>query len=97
MSVGSYRLAPILSEFLTTHPAVEMRVDVLPASRAIEDTESGENDFSIVVIQPPDPTHTLTVELIATERLALVAPPWGPRSPTRSPLRRWRLSLRGSA
>jgi LysR family transcriptional regulator, low CO2-responsive transcriptional regulator len=81
MSIGSYRLAPILAGFLPTHPAVDVRVDVLPAAQCIEDTESGENDFSIVVIQPPEPTHTLTTVQIATERLVLVAPPGDPSDP----------------
>jgi LysR family transcriptional regulator, low CO2-responsive transcriptional regulator len=82
MSIGSYRLAPILAGFLPTHPAVDVRVDVLPAAQCIEDTESGENDFSIVVIQPPEPTHTLTTVQIATERLVLVAPPDDSPEPT---------------
>jgi DNA-binding transcriptional LysR family regulator len=82
MSIGSYRLAPILATFLPTHPAVDVRVDVLPAAQCIEDTESGENDFSIVVIQPPEPTHTLTSIQIATERLVLVAPPDDTPGPT---------------
>jgi LysR family transcriptional regulator, low CO2-responsive transcriptional regulator len=82
MSIGSYRLAPILAEFLPTHPAVDVRVDVLPAAECIEDTESGENDFSIVVIQPPEPTHTLSTEQIATERLVLVTAPDGSAEPT---------------
>jgi len=78
MSIGSYRLAPVLSHFLASHPAVDIRVDVLPAAQCIEDTESGENDFSVVIIQPPEPTHTLTTEFIGSERLVLVAPPGGP-------------------
>jgi DNA-binding transcriptional LysR family regulator len=82
MSIGSYRLAPILATFLPTHPAVDVRVDVLPAAQCIEGTESGENDFSIVVIQPPEPTHVLTSVQIATERLVLVAPPNDAPGPT---------------
>jgi DNA-binding transcriptional LysR family regulator len=81
MSIGSYRIPPILADFLPAHPAVDVRVDVLPAARCIEDTETGENDFSIVVIQPPEPTHTLTTEQIATERLVLVAPPGSSPTP----------------
>jgi DNA-binding transcriptional LysR family regulator len=83
MSVGSYRIAPLIRDFLATHPAVDIRIDVLPAGRAIEDTASGENDFSLVAIEPPEPTHVLTTELIGTERLVLVAPPDGPPAGTK--------------
>lgn len=78
MSIGSYRMAPILSEFLDTRPLVEVRVDMLPAAQAIEETESGENDLSFVVIQRPEETHVLTTELIGKERFVLVAAPDGP-------------------
>jgi DNA-binding transcriptional LysR family regulator len=78
MSIGSYRLSALLGQFMATHPEVKIRVDILPAAQAIEDTASGENDFSLVVIRPPEPTHTLTTELIGSETLVLVAPPDGP-------------------
>lgn len=83
MSVGSYQLPGLLKKFMASHPEVKIRVDILPAARAIEDTAAGENDFSLVVIQRPEPTHTLTTELIATEPMVLVAPPDGPPEDTR--------------
>jgi DNA-binding transcriptional LysR family regulator len=75
---------------MATHPEVQIRVDILPAAAAIDDTASGENDFSLVVIRPPEPTHTLTTELIATEPMVLVAPPDGP--PKESKIAREKLS-----
>jgi DNA-binding transcriptional LysR family regulator len=77
MSIGSYRLPPLLATFLAEHPAVEIRVDVTVAAQAIAGTEAGENDFSLVVIQMPTRNQGLVTERIGSEQLVVVAAPNG--------------------
>jgi len=72
MSIGSYRLPPLFSEFLRERPSVELKVDIIDAAHAISAVEGGEDDLSVVVMDPPPLNPNLLVEKIGYEELAVV-------------------------
>lgn len=72
MTVGSYRLPPVLSRFLQERPGVDIRVDVLDAARAMADTEAGVNDFSVVTVASSPESSVLAAEEVGVEDLLLV-------------------------
>ena len=49
MSIGSYRLPSILADFRETHPGVDLILGISDTEHAIEDTRTGEFDFSVVI------------------------------------------------
>jgi LysR family transcriptional regulator, low CO2-responsive transcriptional regulator len=77
MSIGSYRLPPLLGRFLRERPAVEIQLDVSDAAHALSATEEGHNDFAVVVIESPPTNPALTTELIGHEDLVIVTAPDG--------------------
>jgi DNA-binding transcriptional LysR family regulator len=77
MTVGSYRLPPLLSRFLLDRPGVDLRLDIIDAAHAIEETEAGVNDFSLVVALPPE-SPALVAEQVGAEDLVLVSARDGP-------------------
>lgn len=73
MTIGSYSLPPILAAFRQDRPQVQIRMNILDPDHVIRDTESGENDFA-VVLMPVDSSSTgLTAEQIGAEDLVVVA------------------------
>ncbi len=73
MTIGSYRLPPLLSRFQAERPSVDIRVDIIDAAHAIADTEAGINDFSVVSIATPPDTPCLLPECVGREDLLLVS------------------------
>lgn len=82
MTIGSYSLPPVLARFRKDHPRVDIRMNILVPEHVIAATESGENDFSVVLVRVDPSTTGLVAEVIGSEELALVsAPEYGPRGP----------------
>jgi DNA-binding transcriptional LysR family regulator len=75
MSIGSYRLPPVLSQFGAEHPEADIRLSVLDSEHAIEDTRHGTLDFSVVVAPADDEIPGMTIELLGQDELILVATP----------------------
>lgn len=78
MTVGSYLLPPFFSRFLQERPGVDMRVDIIDAAHAIDDTEAGVNDLSVVVVAAPPDNSSLVGEQVGAEDLILVTSRDGP-------------------
>lgn len=74
MSVGSYSLPPLLSRFRQERPGVDIVLNILDAEHAMADTEAGENDFAVVVVEA-DPGRGLRAEKLGDDPLVLVAAP----------------------
>lgn len=75
MSLGSYRLPPVLTTFRGTHPAVELRLSISDTEHAIEDARAGASDLAIVVADADPDGPGLEAELLGSEELVLVAAP----------------------
>jgi DNA-binding transcriptional LysR family regulator len=77
MSVGSYSLPVLLSEFREERPLVEITLNILDAEHALADTEAGENDFAVVVVDADPASRGLDSERLGEEELVVVAAPDG--------------------
>lgn len=75
MSLGSYRLPPILADFRRAHPDVELRLSTFDTEHAIEDARAGAFDFAVVVADTDPEEPGLQTELLGHEELVLVAAP----------------------
>ncbi len=75
MSLGSYRLPPVLTRFRRTHPEVELRLSIADTEHAIEDARAGALDFAIVVSDADPDGPGLETELLGHEELVLIAAP----------------------
>lgn len=75
MTIGSYRLTSLLSEFRREHEHVELKLGIGDTQHVIQDARDGVYDFAVVVftagLQIPD----MHVEQIGSEDLVLVAAP----------------------
>lgn len=77
MSLGTYVLPSVLLAFRRERPLVSIRLDMPEATHALEDTDSGHNDFSVVVLTEPITSRALTSEHIGDEDLVVLAPAQG--------------------
>jgi LysR family transcriptional regulator, low CO2-responsive transcriptional regulator len=77
MSVGSYRLPPLLTAFRARHPGVELRLGISDTEHAIEDTRTGEFDFAVVVSDAQLELPGMDVEQIGSDDIVLVTAPDG--------------------
>jgi DNA-binding transcriptional LysR family regulator len=75
MSVGSYRLPPVLSRFRGSHPQVEVRLGISDTEHAVEDTRSGAFDFAVVVAAVSTDLPGLDATPIGEDEIVLVAAP----------------------
>jgi DNA-binding transcriptional LysR family regulator len=73
MSVGSYSLPTLLSRFREERPLVDIALNILDAEHALADTEAGENDFAVVVVDTDPASRGLDTERIGEEELVVVA------------------------
>lgn len=73
VSTGKYLMPYFLSDFLKTHPQVELQLDVTNKSRVIEALESNETDLALVSIIP-DNLKVDKLELLPN-RIHLVGQP----------------------
>ena len=77
MTTGSYSLPPILSAFRRERPQVQIRMNILDPDHVIPETESGENDFAVVLVRVDPSSPGLVAEQIGAEEFVLVAAPDG--------------------
>jgi DNA-binding transcriptional LysR family regulator len=82
MSVGSYSLPPLLSRFRRERPGVEIVLNILDAEHAFADTEAGETDFAVVVVQA-DLARGLRAEKLGDDPLVIVTAHGGEPSESR--------------
>lgn len=75
MSLGSYRLPPVLNRFHREHPAVELRLSIADTEHAIEDARAGALDFAVVVSDSDPEGPGLETELLGHEELVLITAP----------------------
>lgn len=75
MSLGSYRLPPILTRFRRAHPEVELRLSISDTEHTIEDARAGAFDFAVVVSEADLDGPGLDTELLGHEELVLVTAP----------------------
>jgi LysR family transcriptional regulator, low CO2-responsive transcriptional regulator len=73
MTIGSYSLPPILVDFGRERPQVQIRMNILDPDHVIPETESGENDFAVVLVRVDPSSPGLVAEQIGVEELVLVA------------------------
>jgi len=75
MSLGSYRLPPVLTAFRRAHPAVDLRLSISDTEHAIEDARAGALDFALVVSDADPGGPGMATELLGHEELVLIAAP----------------------
>jgi DNA-binding transcriptional LysR family regulator len=75
MTIGSYSLPPILASFRREKPQVQIRMNILDPDHVIPDTESGENDFAVVLVRVAPSFPGLVSEQIGAEAFVVVAAP----------------------
>jgi len=75
MSLGSYRLPPLLTEFRRANPGVELRLGIADTEHAIDDARAGVVDFALVVSDADLEVPGLASEPLGHEELVLVAAP----------------------
>jgi len=75
MSLGSYRLPPVLTDFRRAHPAVELRLSISDTEHTIEDARAGTFDFAVVVSDADPEGPGLETELLGYEELVLITAP----------------------
>jgi DNA-binding transcriptional LysR family regulator len=80
MSIGSYLLPPILSDFRRDRPGATVSLSVSDPEHALEATATGEADFAVVVAdQLPEPGR-FEADTLGREELVLVVAPDYPLS-----------------
>jgi DNA-binding transcriptional LysR family regulator len=83
MTIGSYSLPSILAAFRLERPQVQVRMNILDPDHVIPETESGTNDFAVVLVRADPSSPGLTAERIGAEEFVLVgAPDARPSGPT---------------
>jgi DNA-binding transcriptional LysR family regulator len=75
MTVGSYLLPPLLTEFRQRRPRAAITLSVWTPERAIEAVELGEADFAVVIADAPPANPALAAKFIGYEDIVLVAAP----------------------
>jgi DNA-binding transcriptional LysR family regulator len=75
MSVGSYSLPPLLSRFREERPLVDIVLNIIDTEHAMADTEAGENDFAVVVVEGDPVSRGLSCEKLGDDELVVVAAP----------------------
>lgn len=78
MSLGSYLLPTMLSDFSLRHSNIAITLHVYHSDHAIRVAETGECDFAVILAESPQTSITLTGKRLGQEPLLLVAPPNGP-------------------
>jgi DNA-binding transcriptional LysR family regulator len=75
MSVGSYLLPPLLSDFHEEQPLVELELDISDSYQAVQQAEMGKCDFAVVISAEAPAQAGLEGELLGREELVLVTGP----------------------
>jgi DNA-binding transcriptional LysR family regulator len=77
MSLGSYRLPPVITTFRRTRPEVELTLVIGDPESSLHGVEQGELDFCVVVLDTPPDGSVLEAEILGEEPVVLVASPEG--------------------
>jgi DNA-binding transcriptional LysR family regulator len=75
MSLGSYLLPPILSEFHRDRPHASVSLTVLDPEHALEATATGAADFAVIVTDELPPPGRFDAALLGREELVVVLAP----------------------
>ena len=76
MTVGSYLLPPVVSAFKIERPDVHIAVSVSAPEQAVQEIDSGETDFGVVIADDDlELAPDVERELLGHEQLVLVAAP----------------------
>lgn len=75
MSVGSYRLPPVLSAFRASHPDAQLRLSISDTEHAVEDTRAGSLDFAVVVTDVEADLPGMDLEQLGSDEIVVVASP----------------------
>jgi DNA-binding transcriptional LysR family regulator len=75
MSIGSYVLPPILANFRRDRPLASIRCNISDSERETIATESGENDFAVVILDTEPASEGLEAEKLREEEFVLVVAP----------------------
>jgi DNA-binding transcriptional LysR family regulator len=75
MSVGSYMLPGIMSDFMRERPRASITLNVSDAEDAIDATEVGDADFAVITSGADLDPSTLQTEHVCDHQLLLVASP----------------------
>lgn len=75
MSLGSYRLPPILARFRAARPQAEITLNVSDPENALAATEAGESDFAVIAAEFAPESEALVSERVGFEEMVLVAAP----------------------
>jgi DNA-binding transcriptional LysR family regulator len=75
MSLGSYLLPPMLSDFRERYPDAEITLIVEDPEGAVTSVERGESDLAFIVAPSPPQNPALAYELVGHDELVLVAAP----------------------
>jgi DNA-binding transcriptional LysR family regulator len=73
MTLGSYLLPAVLSEFRRLRPGAVVTLFVSDPEHALNAVEQGESDFAIVVAQAPPANAVLEARVIGREEIVLAA------------------------
>jgi LysR family transcriptional regulator, low CO2-responsive transcriptional regulator len=73
MTIGSYSLPLVLAAFRRERSQVQIRMNILDPDHVIPDTESGKNDFAVVLVRVDPSSPGLAAEQIGYEEFVLVA------------------------
>jgi DNA-binding transcriptional LysR family regulator len=78
MSVGSYLLPPLVSDFSLKNPNISISLNIFHSDQAIRAIETGECDFAVLLAESPPAAPGLVGKRLGAEPLMLVGPPQGP-------------------
>lgn len=77
MSIGSFMLPAVFTEFRRNRPMAELSLIVAEAAEVAEGVERGDLDFGVVVLNSPPDDSALHAEHIADDEIILVTAPDG--------------------
>lgn len=75
MSIGSYVLPPILTQFRSERPLAAIRCNISDSEREVVATEAGENDFAVVILDAEPASDGLDAEKLREEEFVVVVAP----------------------
>ena len=73
MTIGSYVLPALITDFHSYTPRGEVSVKVTSPMLAVDAVQAGDCDFAFTILDPRHETASLDIQRIANERLILVA------------------------
>jgi LysR family transcriptional regulator, low CO2-responsive transcriptional regulator len=73
-AVGTYLVAPLLTEFRATNPEIELSLRMLDADQAVGSVRTGECDIGVVIADADPGLSDVDFELLRSEDLVLVGP-----------------------